>query len=84
MTQKTARPAQTALLAYAVALSVWSGSICEAQGGLWFIGVVPVLGWGVTVISYNLWATSFALLAALWVACVGAVLVLRWKPRGAG
>ncbi|GAG14230.1 unnamed protein product [marine sediment metagenome] len=65
------------LAAYAVALSVWSGNIMLGGGGHWLAGAVPVVGWLRTLAKLDLWSSGFTLMAALWVACVAAIVVLR-------
>ena len=58
------------------------GNIAEGTGGLWLAGVIPVVGWLVNIISYDLWTTNFGLMTALWAICMGIVLMLRNVQRG--
>ena len=65
------------LAAYALALSVWSGNIMLGSGGHWLAGAAPVAGWCFTLARFDLWASAFALMMALWFSCTAAVVVLR-------
>ena len=50
-------------------------------GGHWLAGAAPVAGWLYTVSRFDLWASGFAVMAALWLVCLGAVVVLRGVGR---
>ena len=69
------------LAAYALALSIWSGNIMLGSGGSWLAGAVPVVGWGYTLVRFDLGRSGFALMAVLWLICLGAVVVLRAVPK---